>query len=88
MEWRALPRRPRRLVRADAPQPVDASLTRHLRIRCLRVPWRRLRGALAAVLCSLLQYLRSWFLMDLVSTLPWDLMFNAINQSSEADVGA
>ncbi len=39
------------------------------------------------VLSGVLQYLQSWFLLDLVSTLPWDLMFEAINQSSEADVG-
>ena len=39
------------------------------------------------MLSGVLQYLQSWFLLDLVSTLPWDLMFEAINQSSEADVG-
>ncbi len=39
------------------------------------------------VLSGVLQYLRSWFLLDHVSTLPWDLMFEAITQSSEADVG-
>ena len=61
---------------------VDASPTHPLPARSVvAAAWR-------IGCCAVLQYLQSWFLLDLVSTLPWDLMFNAINQSSEADVGA
>ncbi len=89
------------LVREDSPEcrATDWSTAARQRVacaspaRCLRVvccvrsgtfraTWRPSAGR-----ALWLQYLQSWFLLDLVSTLPWDLMFEAINQSSEADVG-
>jgi hypothetical protein len=75
-----------RSVSARRLRVACASPARRLRVVCcVRSGTSRAGGPFGRALW--LQYLQSWFLLDLVSTLPWDLMFEAINQSSEADVG-